>query len=105
MLPQSVQELEIVVNAALAAERENSEKAAARAELAQINLNIANEAMIKAIRIADDYEKQLAAERERFKIQQKNYIDLCDSILGTGTRVNECRTCRAQWRAKVKVGK
>jgi hypothetical protein len=40
------------------------------------------------VKINDELRQQLADERERFRLQQKNYIDLCDAILGTGTRVD-----------------
>ncbi len=48
----------------LAAERNIAEKAATRAELAQLHLNIANEAQMRAHQVAEDAQKQLAAERE-----------------------------------------
>lgn len=34
------------------------------------------------------HNASITAERERFKLQQKNYIDLCDAVLGTGTRID-----------------
>ncbi len=65
----------------LAAEKEKAEKAAARAELAQITMNTANVAMMKAVRVAEDYEKQLAAEREAGKAlmqMHREAVDKCN---------------------------